>query len=103
MNQYLLSVYEVEGAVDGTPQTPQEMQSFMARAMALEEEMDAAGASMLQRLGRLDTADDAYRRAAELAPAEAEARFLRKHVQGSQRPDGGGGRRGPLGHGQFNM
>ena len=43
MNQYLLSVYEVEGAVDG-PQTPQEMRSFMARVMALEEEMDAAGA-----------------------------------------------------------
>jgi hypothetical protein len=44
MNQYLLSVYEVEGQVEGSPSTPEEMQSFMARVMSLEEEMDAAGA-----------------------------------------------------------
>lgn len=44
MNQYLLSVYEVEGRVEGSPSTPEEMQSFMARVMAPEEEMDAAGA-----------------------------------------------------------
>jgi hypothetical protein len=44
MNQYLLSVYEVEGQVGGSPSTPEEMQSFMARVIALEEEMDAAGA-----------------------------------------------------------
>src|SRR5918998_5813218 len=44
MNQYLLSVYEVEGQVEGSPSTPEEMQRFMARVIALEEEMDAAGA-----------------------------------------------------------
>jgi hypothetical protein len=44
MNQYLLSVYAVEGQVEGPPSTPEEMQSFMARVIALEEEMDAAGA-----------------------------------------------------------
>ncbi|WP_109507114.1 YciI family protein [Nocardioides speluncae] len=45
MSQYLLSVYaSTDGAVEGAPQTPEEMQSFMARVMALEEEMDAAGA-----------------------------------------------------------
>jgi len=44
MNQYLLSIYEVEGQAEGSPSTPDEMQSFMARIMALEEEMDAAGA-----------------------------------------------------------
>jgi hypothetical protein len=43
MNQYLLSVYEMEGRVEGAPATPDEMQSFMARVMVLEEEMDAAG------------------------------------------------------------
>jgi hypothetical protein len=44
MNQYLLSVYEVEGEVDGAPLTPEEMQAFMGRVIALEEEMDRAGA-----------------------------------------------------------
>jgi hypothetical protein len=44
MNQYLLAVYEAQGGVEGAPSTPEEMQSFMARVMALEEEMDAAGA-----------------------------------------------------------
>jgi len=44
MNQYLLSVYEVEGQVEGAPSTPEEMQSFMQRVIDLEAEMDAAGA-----------------------------------------------------------
>ena len=44
MNQYLLSVYEVEGRVAGGPSTPEEMQAFMDRVIALEEEMDRAGA-----------------------------------------------------------
>jgi hypothetical protein len=44
MNQYLLSVYQVEGSVEGAPGTPEEMQSFMARVLALEEEMDNSGA-----------------------------------------------------------
>lgn len=44
MNQYLLAVYEGQGRAEDAPSTPEEMQSFMARVMALEEEMDAAGA-----------------------------------------------------------
>jgi hypothetical protein len=44
MNQYLLSVYEVEGQVDGAPAMAEEMQAFMGRVIALEEEMDRAGA-----------------------------------------------------------
>jgi hypothetical protein len=44
MNQYLLSVYEVEGQVAGASSTPEEMQAFMGRVIALEEEMDRAGA-----------------------------------------------------------
>ena len=44
MNQYLLSVYEVEAQVDGAPATAEEMQIFMGRVIALEEEMDRAGA-----------------------------------------------------------
>jgi len=44
MNQYLLSVYDVEGGGAGTPPTPDEMAAFMGRVIALEEEMDRAGA-----------------------------------------------------------
>ncbi|PZF79465.1 YciI family protein [Jiangella anatolica] len=44
MSQYLLSVYEAEGSVQGAPATPEEMRAFMGRVIALEEEMDRAGA-----------------------------------------------------------
>ena len=44
MSQYLLSTYAVEGEVPGAPKTPEEMQAFMKRVAALEEEMDANGA-----------------------------------------------------------
>jgi hypothetical protein len=43
MSQYLLSTYVVEGEVPGAPQSPEEMQGFMERVMALESEMDASG------------------------------------------------------------
>jgi hypothetical protein len=42
MSQYLLSTYAVEGGVPGAP-TPEEMQAFMERVVALEAEMDASG------------------------------------------------------------
>jgi hypothetical protein len=44
MNQYLLSVYDVEGQGQGEPSTADEMQAFMGRVIALEEEMESAGA-----------------------------------------------------------
>ena len=44
MNQYLLSVYEVQGQVAGAPSTAEEVAAFMGRVIALEEEMDRAGA-----------------------------------------------------------
>ena len=43
MNQYLLSVYEADGKVEGAPMTPEGMQSFMQRVIALEDEMEATG------------------------------------------------------------
>lgn len=43
MSQYLLSTYLVEGAVPGSPSTPEEMQAFMGRVIALEAEMEASG------------------------------------------------------------
>ncbi len=43
MSQYLLSTYMVEGEVEGGPSTPEEMQTFMQRVIALEAEMDESG------------------------------------------------------------
>lgn len=43
MSQYLLSTYSVEGDVPGAPPTPEEMQEFMGRVIALEAEMDESG------------------------------------------------------------
>jgi hypothetical protein len=43
MSQYLLSTYVVEGEVPRAPHSPEEMQTFMERVMALEAEMDASG------------------------------------------------------------
>lgn len=43
MSQYLLSTYAVEGEVAGGPTTPEEMQAFMQRVAALEDEMEASG------------------------------------------------------------
>ena len=44
MNQYLLSTWAVEGAVEGAPSSPEQMQAFMQRVMALEADMEEAGA-----------------------------------------------------------
>ena len=40
MSQYLLSTYSVEDGVPRAPGTPEEMQAFMGRVVALEAEMD---------------------------------------------------------------
>ena len=52
MNQYLLSTYMVEGDVTGAPGSPEEMQAFMDRVMALEAEMDEGGTLLFS--GALD-------------------------------------------------
>lgn len=44
MSQYLLSTYTVQDEIPGAPTRPEEMQAFMERVIALEAEMDAAGA-----------------------------------------------------------
>jgi hypothetical protein len=43
MNQYLLSTYAVNGQVPGAPRTKEEMQTFMERVFALEDEMNTSG------------------------------------------------------------
>jgi hypothetical protein len=43
MSQYLLSTYAIEGAVPGGPSSPEEMQMFMQRIIALEAEMEETG------------------------------------------------------------
>ena len=42
MSQYLLSTYFVDDEVPGAPSSPDEMQMFMERVIALEAEMDAS-------------------------------------------------------------
>ena len=42
MSQYLLSTFAVEREVPGAPSTPEEMQAFMERVIALEAEMDTS-------------------------------------------------------------
>lgn len=42
MSQYLLSTFRVVDEVPGAPHTPEEMQAFMGRVIALEAEMDAS-------------------------------------------------------------
>lgn len=44
MNQYLLSTWAVEGAAEAAPASPEEMQAFMQRVIALEADMEEAGA-----------------------------------------------------------
>ncbi|WP_328997963.1 YciI family protein [Kribbella sp. NBC_00709] len=44
MNQYLLSLYDVQGERSRAPSSPEDMQAFMGRIIALEEELDSAGA-----------------------------------------------------------
>jgi hypothetical protein len=43
MSQYLLSTFAVEGEVQGAPTTPEEIETFMERVVALENEMEATG------------------------------------------------------------
>ena len=43
MSQYLLSTYAEVGEATGAPRTPEEMQTFMGRVIALEAEMEASG------------------------------------------------------------
>lgn len=43
MSQYLLSTYSVASDAPGAPPTPEEMQAFMQRVIALEAEMDETG------------------------------------------------------------
>lgn len=43
MKQYLLSTHAVEGEVSGAPGTPEEMQAFLERVAAVEEQLDADG------------------------------------------------------------
>jgi hypothetical protein len=43
MGQYLLSTYAVEGEAEGAPSSPEEMNAFMGRVAALEDEMEATG------------------------------------------------------------
>ena len=63
MSQYLLSVYAVNGEVEGSPETPEEMQKFMEGVTSLEAEMKTGGTFVFT--GRLHDPDAATRRPLE--------------------------------------
>ena len=50
MSQYLLSTYAVQGEVRGAP-SPDEMQEFMGRVIALEADMDALAGVATSEMG----------------------------------------------------
>ena len=57
MSQYLLSVYAVNGEVEGSPETSEEMQEFMEGVTSLEAEMKTGGTFVFT--GRLHDPDAA--------------------------------------------
>ena len=57
MAQYLLSAHSVEGEVEGALTTDEEMQAFMERVGALENEMKSSGTWIFS--GRLNEPDTA--------------------------------------------
>jgi hypothetical protein len=57
MAQYLLSAHSVEGQVERAPTTDEEMQAFMERVGALENEMKSSGTWVFS--GRLNEPDTA--------------------------------------------
>ena len=83
MGQYLLSTYEVEGEVPGAPQTPEDMQAFMQRVVALEDEMEATGTFVFG--GALHDPDAAtVLRASEGAVVMTDGPFVesKEHIAG---------------------
>jgi predicted RNA polymerase sigma factor len=109
MGQYLYSTYAIEGESSGAPKTPEEMQAFRQRVVAVEEEMDATGTfalarlgsrpdaiapdldtyhlmhaargTMLRRLGQRDSARAAFQRAAHLAATDKDRLFFTQQIQ----------------------
>ena len=57
MNQYLLAVHSSPSDAPASPPSPEEMQGFMERVIALEDEMEATGAFVFG--GRLTEPDAA--------------------------------------------
>ena len=83
MNQYLLSVYQVEGQMDGPPPSAEEMRAFMGRVIALEEEMDRAGAFAFG--GRIGDVPAAVPPGRDGAFAQPKARCHRVRMDRSSR------------------
>lgn len=75
MSQYLLSTFAVGGEVPGAPMTPDDMQTFMQRVIALEADMDASDSFVFG--GALQGPDEAtVVRPADGGEAMAEGPFI---------------------------
>jgi hypothetical protein len=83
MNQYLLSTYYIDGEVEGAPATPEEMDAFMKRVVALEDEMEASGTFLFG--GALHGADAATvlrPRGGELIMTDGPFVEAKEHIAG---------------------
>jgi|ERR671932_514235 hypothetical protein len=83
MNQYLLSTYYIDGEVEGAPPTPEEMDAFMKRVVALEDEMEASGTFLFG--GALHGADAATvlrPRGGELITTDGPFVEAKEHIAG---------------------
>ncbi len=82
MARYLLSVYSVEGEV-AEPMSDDDMQQFMTRIGALEEEMRSAGARVFSaRLHEADTATVVRSQDGEVVTTEGPFAEAKEHLGG---------------------
>lgn len=80
MGRYLLSTHAVEGEVSGAPATPEEMQAFMERVIALEADMEERGAFVFG--GALDAPEtSAVVRVGDGDPVTTQGPFIESRIQ----------------------
>ena len=83
MSQYLLSTYQVEGEVPGAPGSPEEMQAFMQRVIALEAEMDEAGVFVFGgALANPDAATTLTKPASAIVRTDGPFAEAKEHIAG---------------------
>jgi hypothetical protein len=83
MSQYLLSTYVVEGEVDRSPGTPEEVGAFMKRVAALEAEMEATGTFVFGgALHGPDAATVARKRDGDLVMTDGPFVEAKEHIAG---------------------
>ena len=82
MSTYLLSVHSVEGT-ESDPRSPEEMEAFMERVMALESEMQESGTFVFGGgLHGPDTATVVQRQGGDLVTTDGPFSEAKEHIGG---------------------